>query len=83
MEEDKRQEEERGARWDEEREKIISGKEYEWEAEDEEGQKPQYKEVEPRPSEKEVEEHMLTHIPYRTGCPHCARQGAGDASQEE
>ena len=39
----------------------------------EEGVKPKYKSVEPRPTKKEVEEHMLTHIPYRSWCPHCVR----------
>ena len=26
-----------------------------------------------RPTEKEVEEHMNTHLPYRSWCPHCVR----------
>ena len=25
------------------------------------------------PTEKEVEEHNLTHVPYRNWCPHCVR----------
>ena len=25
------------------------------------------------PSRKEVEEHYLTHVPYRNWCPHCVR----------
>ena len=26
-----------------------------------------------RPSQKEVDNHMLTHLPYRAWCPHCVR----------
>ena len=26
-----------------------------------------------RPSEKEVEQHMLTHLPFRSWCAHCVR----------
>ena len=26
-----------------------------------------------RPSQKEVNKHMLTHIPFRSWCPHCVR----------
>ena len=26
-----------------------------------------------RPTDKEVEEHMNTHLPYRSWCPHCVR----------
>ena len=26
------------------------------------------------PSTKEVESHMLTHLPYRAWCPHCIRE---------
>ena len=25
------------------------------------------------PSEKEVQEHMITHLPFRSWCPHCVR----------
>ena len=26
-----------------------------------------------RPSQQEVDEHMLTHIPFRSWCPHCVK----------
>ena len=41
--------------------------------EEEEGVKPEVKNTGPQPSKREVEEHMLTHIPYRSWCPHCVR----------
>ena len=41
--------------------------------EEEEGVKPVVKNTEPQPSRKEIEEHMLTHIPFRSWCPHCVR----------
>ena len=34
----------------------------------------------PRPSELEVEEHNITHLPYRSWCPHCVR-GKAPAGQ--
>ena len=40
---------------------------------EEEGVKPKFKSTEPQPSKREMEEHMLTHIPYRSWCPHCVR----------
>ena len=63
-EEDKRMEEgeESGERREADHEQIS-----------EEASRPKYKNVEPRPSRKEVEEHMMTHIPFRAWCPHCVR----------
>ena len=63
--EDLRREEEdkRGEEKGEEKEMI----------EEEEGVKPAVKNTEPQPSKREIEEHMLTHIPYRSWCPHCVR----------
>ena len=71
---------------EEERESLINWEKYEAEEcedndenqeakvdDDEEGVKPKFKSTEPRPSKKEVEEHMMTHIPYRSWCPHCVR----------
>ena len=44
------------SRWNEERDKMVNREKYEWENEDEEdGPKPKYKAVEPKPSKKEVE----------------------------
>ena len=43
------------------------------EEEAEEGNRPIYKDVEPRPSKNDIEEHMMTHIPFRSWCPHCVR----------
>ena len=40
---------------------------------DEDGVQPAVKSTEPQPSRQEVEEHMKTHIPYRSWCPHCVR----------
>ena len=34
-----------------------------------EGVKPNCKSVEPRPTKKEVYEHMIAHTPYRSWCP--------------
>ena len=45
----------------------------EQEEEDSEGHRPKYKVVSDKPSKREVEEHMLTHIPFRDWCPHCVR----------
>ena len=39
----------------------------------EEADRPRHKRVEPRPSKKEMEEHMITRIPLRAWCPHCIR----------
>ena len=41
--------------------------------EGEEGNRPNYRIVSDKPSKKEVEEHMVTHIPFRDWCPHCVR----------
>ena len=36
-----------------------------------------------RPAQKEVDEHMLTHLPYRAWCPHCvSRQGQGKTTPQ-
>ena len=40
---------------------------------DEDGVQPAVKSTEPQPSRQEVEEHMKTHIPYRSWCPPCVR----------
>jgi hypothetical protein len=35
------------------------------------------------PKEDEVKEHYLSgHMPYRSWCPHCEREGKGDGPQE-
>ena len=39
--------------------------------EEEEGRKPNMLSNPALPSRKEVDEHMATHIPYRSWCPHC------------
>ena len=41
--------------------------------EEEEGYRPKYRIVSDKPSKREVEEHMITHIPFRDWCPHCVR----------
>ena len=41
--------------------------------EDEEGHRPRHKIVSDKPSQKEIDEHMITHIPFRDWCPHCVR----------
>ena len=41
--------------------------------EGEEAERPKYVKYDPRPSKEEVEEHNLTHLPYRNWCPHCVR----------
>ena len=43
------------------------------EEQEEEGGRPKYKRVEQRPSQREGDEHMLTHIPFRSWWPHCIR----------
>ena len=40
---------------------------------EEEGREPMVKKMEQRPSQEEVDQHMLTHIPYRSWCDHCGR----------
>ena len=57
-----------------ERDQMINWYEkYENNEENEEAEVPKYKSSEPKPSKREVEEHMLTHVPFRTWCPHCVR----------
>ena len=41
--------------------------------EGEEGHKPKYRIVSDKPSQQEVDEHMITHVPFRDWCPHCVR----------
>ena len=40
---------------------------------EEEGVKARVKIVNDKPSRREIEEHMATHIPFRSWCPHCVR----------
>ena len=40
---------------------------------EEEGMRPKVKKTPPMPSINEVEEHMVTHIPFRDWCAHCVR----------
>ena len=42
---------------------------------EEEGQLVKTKPIPERPSKEEVEIHNKTHIPYRSWCPHCVREG--------
>ena len=39
----------------------------------EEGRRPLFRKSENQPSSQEVEEHMKTHIPFRSWCAHCIR----------
>ena len=39
----------------------------------EEAELPKVIKVDPRPSEEEVNRHNVTHLPYRSWCPHCVR----------
>ena len=39
----------------------------------EEGARAKVKIVSDKPSKREIEEHMATHIPFRSWCPHCVR----------
>ena len=39
----------------------------------EEGRRPTFRKSENQPSSKEVQEHMKTHIHYRSWCAHCVR----------
>ena len=41
----------------------------------EEGRRPLFRKSENQPSSQEVQEHMKTHIPYRSRCAHCIRGG--------
>ena len=43
------------------------------ECEEEEGRKPQKMQNPLKPTEAEVKEHNLTHLPYRSWCRHCVR----------
>ena len=53
-------------------EREESGTEGEGEKE-EEGHRPKYRIVSDKPSQREVDEHMVTHVPFRDWCPHCVR----------
>ena len=39
----------------------------------EEAQVPKVVKCDPRPSQEEVDKHNVTHLPYRSWCPHCIR----------
>ena len=41
--------------------------------EQEEAQKAIAPKIPIKPSQEEVDEHMLTHLPFRSWCPHCVR----------
>ena len=41
--------------------------------EQEEGERPKKIRTDSKPSKEEVEEHMLTHMPYRSWCEHCVK----------
>ena len=43
------------------------------EEEEDEGQHVKMGNVDKRPSEREVEEHCVTHVPFRSWCEHCVR----------
>ena len=43
------------------------------EDEEDEARRPSVPSAPVRPSTKEVEEHMVTHMPFRSWCPHCVR----------
>ena len=55
---------------EQERRKAEEEKEGE---EGEEGHRPKHRIVSDKPSQKEIDEHMITHIPFRDWCPHCVR----------
>ena len=48
--------------------------------EQEEGRKPRVLKDPKKPKPEEVEEHMKTHLPYRSWCPHCVRARGIDSS---
>ena len=48
-----------------------AGEEQKQAEEGEEGQRPKAVKVAVQPSAKEVQEHMLTHVPFRNWCTHC------------
>ena len=68
-------EEERAEDEEKEEEKDEAEKEVmrEQEEESEEAKGAKGARVPTKPSQEEVEEHMLTHLPYRSWCPHCVR----------
>ena len=43
------------------------------EDEHDEAQKPKGVKAPNKPSKDEVDEHMITHLPFRSWCPHCGR----------
>ena len=43
----------------------------------EEARRPLFRKSENQPSSQEVQEHMMTHIPYRSCCAHCVRGRGG------
>ena len=51
----------------------------------EEGRRPKFRKSENQPSSQEVQEHMKTHIPYRSWFTHCVRGRGGmiPTGQEE
>ena len=49
----------------------------------EEGRRPLFRKSENQPSSQEVQEHMKTHIPYRSWCAHCVRGRNDPTGQEE
>ena len=60
----------------EEREERKEEKEVEADKEEEEGEEAQRAKgirAPTKPSKEEVDDHMLTHLPFRSWCPHCVR----------
>merc|ERR1719347_1055529 len=45
--------------------------------EEEEATQPRVGEAPVRPNQEEVEQHMTTHLPFRSWCPHCVRGKSG------
>ena len=58
---------------DDEFERMIRPFRPEDEDESDEAKRPSVPLAPVRPSTKEVEEHMVTHMPFRSWCPHCVR----------
>ena len=55
----------------EEEEREVAGERTE--GEPEEAQKAKAARVPSKPSKEEVDEHMITHLPFRAWCPHCVK----------
>ena len=72
---------------EQDKEQEEAGGEQEEPGEEQEAHKPRAPRIPSQPTQDQVDEHMLTHLPFRSWCPHCVRGkskgGAHKRQQQE